>query len=153
MLCSEAIAVLEIPLSSFSRISIFLKPCTIYPSLQGQLFLQYCTLEHPTRSVSLSGSLLCRDLHGIRCIEKAGKHLGSSLVPRPSRSVLIACSRCHVLCLYVQPSLALGHLKSRMERLVHTVCACAAHITYVRKCTRPSLHYPYIFLHYSCKLM
>ena len=31
-------------------------------------------------------------LHEIRCIEKAGKHLVSSLVPRPSRPVLIACS-------------------------------------------------------------
>ena len=32
------------------------------------------------------------DLHEIRGIEKAGKHLLSSLVPRPSRPVLIACS-------------------------------------------------------------
>ena len=55
-------------------------------------FLWYCILLCQTTSVDLTGSPWDCSLHEIRCIEKAGKHLVSSLVPRPSHPVLIVCS-------------------------------------------------------------
>ena len=55
-------------------------------------FQPYCSQLHLTMSADLTGSPRDCNLHEMRCIEKAGKHLVSSLVPRPSRPVLIACS-------------------------------------------------------------
>ena len=91
-----------------------MKPCTFFISVSLPEVLHAIASNHVCRFVK------DRDLHEIRCIEKAGKHLVPSLVPRPFRPVLIACSMqkrrekvsCVIhnidvmsLCLYLQPSL------------------------------------------------